>query len=154
MKILLLTQYFWPENFRVNELTEELVKYGHDITILTGYPNYPNGEIFQDFLNDKENFNEYKGAKIVRVPILGRKRGRLKLTLNYLSFLVNSILIGYFKLHKEEFDLDFYFSSITNYNWIYISIFLFLKNCPSVFWVLDLWPDTLIALNILKKNGK
>ena len=50
MKILIVSQYFWPENFRVNELSEELIKLGHDITVLTGYPNYPKGEIFEDFL--------------------------------------------------------------------------------------------------------
>ena len=49
MKILIISQYFWPENFRVNELSEELIKLGHDITVLTGYPNYPKGEIFEDF---------------------------------------------------------------------------------------------------------
>ena len=51
LKILIISQYFWPENFRVNELSEELIKLGHDITVLTGYPNYPKGEIFEDFLN-------------------------------------------------------------------------------------------------------
>ena len=59
MKILIISQYFWPENFRVNELVEELLKYGHKITILTGYPNYPEGEIYSEF---KKNFKlkDYK----------------------------------------------------------------------------------------------
>ena len=46
MRILIITQYFWPENFRINEVSEELVKLGHEVFILTGYPNYPKGEIY------------------------------------------------------------------------------------------------------------
>ena len=49
MKILIVSQYFWPENFRVNELAEGLIKLGHKVTILTGYPNYPKGDIYLDF---------------------------------------------------------------------------------------------------------
>ena len=77
MKILIISQYFWPENFRVNELSEELIKLGHNITVLTGYPNYPKGEIFEDFLNKRNSFEEYKGVKIIRVPIIPRKKGEL-----------------------------------------------------------------------------
>ena len=152
MKILILTQYFWPENFRINELSEELVKLGHEITVLTGYPNYPEGEISKDFLNNKKKFNEYKGTKIIRVPILARGKGRFKLTLNYLSFLFNSILIGYFKLYKKDFDLIFTFQVSPITIGITSAFFSSIKNCPSVFWVLDLWPDTLVALNIIKKK--
>ena len=74
LKILIVTQYFWPENFRINELCEEFTNLGHNITILTGYPNYPIGEIYEVFLKDKKKFNNYKGAKVIRVPILPRKK--------------------------------------------------------------------------------
>ena len=57
MRILIITQYFWPENFRINEVSEELVKLGHKVYILTGYPNYPKGEIYNDF---KQNKNKFK----------------------------------------------------------------------------------------------
>ena len=52
MRILIVTQYFWPENFRINELCEEFTNLEHDITVLTGYPNYPKGEIYKEFLKD------------------------------------------------------------------------------------------------------
>ena len=70
MRILIISQYFWPENFRVNELSEELIKLGHKVTILTGYPNYPSGKIFEEFKKNKSKFYEYKGAEIIRVPLL------------------------------------------------------------------------------------
>ena len=74
MKILIITQYFWPENFRINELVEEFLKLGHHITILTGYPNYPEGEIYPEFRKNSRKFDKFYGAEIIRVPILPRKK--------------------------------------------------------------------------------
>ena len=83
MKILIITQYFWPENFRINDLVGEMATYGHEVTILTGLPSYPKGEVFSDFLKRPNEFNEYKSSKIVRVPIITRGKSKLKLALNY-----------------------------------------------------------------------
>ena len=152
MKILLISQYFWPENFRVNELTEDLVRFGHKVTVLTGYPNYPKGEIFPEFRKNKENFSHFKGAEIIRIPIFPRKDKKFNLILNYVSFLLNSIFYGYFKLRKKNFDLIFTFQLSPVTVGITSIFFAKIKNCPHVFWVLDLWPDTLVALNILKKE--
>ena len=152
MKILIISQYFWPENFRVNELSEELVKIGHQVTILTGYPNYPKGEIYSEFLLNKYKFREFKGAKIIRVPIFPRKNNNINLILNYLSFLLNSIFSGYYQLYGEEFDVVFTFQLSPATIGITSAFFSLIKNCPNIFWILDLWPDTLIALNILKKE--
>ncbi len=152
LKILIITQYFWPENFRVNELSEELTKLGHQITILTGYPNYPKGDIYQKFKSNFSKYTKYKGVEIIRVPILPRKKTKINLILNYSSFLVNSILIGFFKLKGKNFDiiLTYQLSPVTV--GITSAFFSFIKNCPNIFWIFDLWPDTLIALNILKKR--
>ena len=98
MRILIISQYFWPENFRINEVAEELVKLGHKVYILTGYPNYPKGEVYPEFKKDYKKFSQYKGIEIIRVPILSRKKNNVNLALNYISFLFNSIFIGYFKL--------------------------------------------------------
>ena len=95
MRILIITQYFWPENFRINEVSEELVKLGHKVYILTGYPNYPKGEIYSEFKREHKKFSQYKGTEIIRVPILSRKKNKYSLALNYISFLLNSILESY-----------------------------------------------------------
>ena len=152
LRILIITQYFWPENFRVNELSEELTKLGHQITILTGYPNYPKGDIYQKFRRNFTKYAKYKGVEIIRVPILPRKKTKINLILNYASFLINSILIGFFKLKGKNFDiiLTYQLSPVTV--GITSAFFSFIKNCPNIFWIFDLWPDTLIALNILKKR--
>lgn len=152
MEVLIISQYFWPENFRVNELSEELIKLGHNITVLTGYPNYPKGEIFEDFLNKRTLYREYKGAKIIRVPIIPRKKGRFQLAINYLSFVFNSVLIGYFKLYNKKFDLIFTFQVSPVTVGITSAFFSFVKKCPNIIWVLDLWPDTLSAYGFLKKK--
>ena len=152
MKLLIISQYFWPENFRVNELAEELTELGHKLTILTGYPNYPEGEIYKEFKKNKFNFKNFKGVEIIRVPILPRKKNKLNLLLNYMSFLSNSILLGYFKLRGKNFDaiITYQLSPVTV--GITSAFFSFIKNCPNILWILDLWPDTLVALNILKRK--
>ena len=148
MKILLISQYFWPENFRVNELAEELVKIGHQVTILTGYPNYPKGDIYSEFLLNKHKFREYKGAKIIRVPIFPRKNNIPNLILNYLSFLLSTIFFGYYQLYGKKFDVILTFQLSPATIGITSAFFSLIKNCPNIFWILDLWPDTLIALNL------
>ena len=132
MKILIITQYFWPENFRVNELAEELVRLGHKVKILTGYPNYPKGEIYPDFINFKSKFNNYKGSKVVRVPIIPRKKNKIFLMLNYGSFLFSSIFFGYLKLRKEKFDIIFTFQLSPVTIGITSTFFSFIKKCPNI----------------------
>lgn len=152
MRILIITQYYWPENFRINEVSEELVKLGHKVSILTGYPNYPKGDVFAEFKKDYKKFSKYKGASIIRVPILSRKKNNFNLALNYISFLLTSIFIGYFKVKGKEFDIIFTCQLSPVTVGITSAFFSKILNIPQIFWVQDLWPDTLVALNILNKN--
>ena len=108
MRILVVTQYFWPENFRINDLCAELVSRGHEVSILTGTPNYPDGILFPDFLSNPANYNAYKGCSIIRVPVLVRGSGSsLKLLLNYASYVISASFIGVFKIRKKQFDVVF-----------------------------------------------
>ncbi len=152
LKILIISQYFWPENFRINELTEELSNFGHELTVLTGYPNYPKGEVYSEFKKNKNKFRKYKGTRIIRVPIFPRRKNKVNLIINYLSFLFSSIIIGYFKLRGENFDIIFTFQLSPVTVGITSAFFSKIKKSRHIFWVLDLWPDTLLALNILKKK--
>jgi hypothetical protein len=72
VRLLIVTQYFWPEDFRINDLAAELVRHGHEVTVLTGHPNYPDGRIFPEFQADPRRFDGYKGTRIVRVPLVSR----------------------------------------------------------------------------------
>jgi len=152
LKILIVSQYYWPENFRINEISSELKKEGNDVVILTGYPNYPEGKINEDFLKNPLKYSNFKGIKIIRVPIIPRGKKNLQLIFNYFSFVVSAIFIGIFKLRKYSFDMIFVFQTSPVFVGIPSSLIAFIKKCPQVFYVLDLWPETLTALGIIKSK--
>ncbi|ALP53218.1 glycosyl transferase family 1 [Candidatus Tenderia electrophaga] len=150
MRILVVTQYFWPENFRINDLIAELKQRGHELTVLTGKPNYPLGEVFPEFRRAPSLFSNYEGVEIFRVPMLRRARGSVRLILNYLSFVLGGSLWGPWFLRKREFDVVFIYepSPVT----VALPAILLgrIKKIPVVFWVLDLWPETLAAIGVVR----
>lgn len=152
MRLLVVTQYFWPENFRVNDLVTELVKRGHDVTVLTGYPNYPDGTIFPEFRANRQHFASFNGADVVRVPLFVRGQSTLRLMLNYLSFAINALLIGSWKLRGRKFDAIFVYEPSPITVGIPAVALRAIKKAPLVFWVLDLWPETLQAIGVLRSR--
>ena len=150
MRILVVTQYFWPENFRVNDLVAELVRRGHVVNVLTGKPNYPDGEVFPDFRKDRSRFSDYHGADVLRVPMVARGHGAMRLLLNYLSFAFSASTIGLWRLRGREFDVVFAYEPSPITVGIPAAILRKIKRAPLVFWVLDLWPETLQALGVVR----
>jgi glycosyltransferase involved in cell wall biosynthesis len=150
MKILIVSQYFWPENFRINDLTQELVRRGHSVTVLTGIPNYPTGTVFEEYRKSPKAFEYYGGARVFRVPMLARGNGVVRLFLNYLSFVLGACLRGPWLLRGQQADVIFVFepSPVT----VGLpAIFLGrIKRTPVVFWALDLWPETLAAVGAVR----
>ena len=94
MKILIVTQNYYPEQFRINDISKELVNRGHDVTVLTGLPNYPQGKIYDGY-EDKEKRREViDGVKVIRVNERPRKSGgAINLFLNYYSFVLPLVLL-------------------------------------------------------------
>jgi colanic acid biosynthesis glycosyl transferase WcaI len=152
MKILVISQYFWPENFRVNELVTELGKRGHEVTVLTGLPNYPGGEVFEQYRNQPDAYRLYAGAEVVRVPLVPRGKTRTWLAVNYLSFAVNASLVGAWRLRHLKIDVIFVFEPSPIFVGIPSAFLRWLKGAPQVFWVLDLWPETLQAVGAIKSQ--
>lgn len=150
MRILVVSQQFWPENFRINDLTAELVRRGHEVTVLTGVPNYPEGKVYDAYREEPEKFAHYQGASIVRVPIIVRGRRKLTLVLNYLSFALSATLVGAFKLRGKKFDAIFTFEPSPVTVGIPAVVMRRLKHAPMAFWVLDLWPETLSAIGVVR----
>lgn len=147
MKILVVSQYFWPENFRINDLVMEMIERQHDVTVLTAIPNYPEGKVFEDYLENPSKFNEFHGAKVFRAPIFRGKNSNLRLILNYVSFIFGGIFRGAISLYGVQPDIIFVFqpSPVTvGLPALWISK---VKKTPVVFWVLDLWPETLSAVD-------
>ncbi len=152
MRLLVVSQYFWPENFRVNDLVSELVDRGHDVTILTGKPNYPDGKVYAEFIRHPDNFNIYRGAKIIRVPTLARGRGGFFLILSYLTFAISASFFGLWKLRNLKFDAIFTYQPSPITVGLPAVLMRAIKKAPLLFWVLDLWPETLEAIGVLREK--
>lgn len=141
MKILVISQYFYPENFRINDLCFSLAKKGHDITVLTGKPNYPKGTYFEGYnwkSNDKEIIED---VPVYRANLILRKKGKpLNLILNYLSF----VFFGSIKVLKikQKFDKIFiYAPSPITIGLVGIIAKIKFKT-KTYLWVHDLWPES------------
>jgi colanic acid biosynthesis glycosyl transferase WcaI len=152
VRLLVVSQYFWPENFRINDLVAELQQRGHRVTVLTGRPNYPEGVVSPEFLAAPDRFATYEGAEIVRVPLIARGKGGRRLMMNYASFALTAATIGAWRLRGRQFDAIFAFqvSPVT----LCLPAILIgrFKRIPVAIWVLDLWPDTLVALGAVRSR--
>lgn len=153
MRLLVLSQYFWPENFRINDLVDGLVARGHEVTVLTGAPNYPDGQVFAEFKQDPGRFKAFQGAQIVRVPLLPRSRGSTRLILNFLSFAISASLLGAWKLRGRNFDAIFAYQVSPITVGLPAAMLRALKKAPLAFWVLDLWPETLEAIGVVRSRA-
>lgn len=153
LNILVVSQYFWPENFRINELVSEWTRRGHRVTILTGQPNYPGGKVFADYLSNRSSYDSYAGATVIRVPMFARGTGRFRLLLNYLSFVLGACIWGSWRLRGVEVDVIFTFEPSPILVGIPSALFRWIKRAPQAFWVLDLWPETLRAVGIIQSKS-
>tara|TARA_B110000008_G_scaffold279830_1_gene328934 strand:+ start:1640 stop:2869 length:1230 start_codon:yes stop_codon:yes gene_type:complete len=152
MKILVVTQYFWPENFRINDLVQELNLYGHEVTILTGLPSYPHGKVFPEFINEPGLFKKFMTSKVVRVPVVPRGKTKFRLALNYLSYVFSTIILGSWKLKEDEFEVIFVYEPSPVTVGLTAIWFKKLKKAPIIFWTLDLWPESITAVGVLKSK--
>lgn len=150
MKILIVSQYFWPENFRINDIAHELVQRGHSVQVLTGIPNYPAGIVFEAYRQNPDAFGHYDGVTVWRIPMLARGKGFVRLLLNYISFVVGGCIFGPWKLRGQCADVIFVFglSPVT----LALPAILLgrIKRVPVVMLVLDLWPETLAAIGVVR----
>lgn len=150
MRILVVTQYFWPENFRVNDLALGLKENGHDVTVLTGIPNYPEGKYYTGYNLFGPRCELYNGIPIFRVPLIARGKSKgLRLVLNYFSFAFFACLLGPVYC-RGKFDRIFVFET-SPVSVAFPAILLkWIKGCPLYFWILDLWPDNLSATGAVR----
>lgn len=144
MKILIVTQYFYPENFKSNDLAFEMQNRGHDVTVLTGLPNYPEGEIFEGYGIFKNRKQVINGVKIIRSILLPRGKGSgIRLFANYYSFAFFASIKAFFLGLNNRFDAVIVHepSPITQY---YPALLINkIWKTPVYFWVMDLWPESL-----------
>ncbi len=155
MKILVVTQYFWPENFKINDLCLGLLEKGHDVTVYTGLPNYPEGKLYEgySFFHGPyfEKFETPHGTiPIIRSPLVTRgKQKSLRLIANYVSYFFLASILAPF-LVRGKFDKIFVYEPSPITVAIPGIVLKFLKRAPMYFWVTDLWPESLVATNTVK----
>jgi glycosyltransferase involved in cell wall biosynthesis len=150
MRILVLSQYFWPENFRINDLVTELTARGHVVSVLTGVPNYPNGDVYPEYRAAPAAFATFQGTPITRVPMLPRGRGGARLVLNYVTFALGACLLGPWRLRGRPFDVIFVYEPSPVTVGLPGILLRRLKKAPVAFWVQDQWPETLMAVGAIR----
>lgn len=153
MRVLIWTQYFWPENFHINAVARSLKAQGIEVTVLTGKPNYPEGKIFDGYTATGIQKEEYSGIEVIRIPLRPRGKNSGKgMALNYLSFIVSGYLFTPYALRGKKFDAIFVYAPsplLQALPAVYVS---WLKCAPLVLWVQDIWPDALVATGFIKSR--
>lgn len=149
MKILVICQYYYPEPFRISDICEELAKRGHEVTVVTGTPNYPMGEIYDGYENGAKSNEVLNGVKVHRCKIIPRKTGTLHRLLNYYSYPYQSCK---FVEGLGEFDVVF-INQLSPVMMAKAGIKYAKKHHKkSVLYCLDLWPESLVAGGITRKS--
>ncbi|WP_082794332.1 glycosyltransferase family 4 protein [Thauera humireducens] len=153
MNVLLWSQYFWPESFRINELATALQQHDVQVTVLTGKPNYPEGEIFQGYSALGVQRELYAGIEVVRMPLLPRGNGSpVRMAMNYLSFIFSSTILAPIALRKLHFDVVFVYAPSPILQALPAILLAWLKGAPLVVWVQDLWPESLKVTGYVKNR--
>lgn len=143
-KILVVTQYFYPEQFRINDMCLDLQKRGYEVTVLTGYPNYPKGKIYKGYGIFKKN-DRWNDIEIIRVPIVPRGSSSVQLSLNYLSFLFTGSIWSMFS--RKKFDKVFIYEVSPMTQAIPGILYAKKHKIKSHIYVLDLWPENFISMS-------
>lgn len=155
-KILVICQYYKPEPFRISDICEEMVRRGHEVQVVTGYPNYPEGILYERYGKGKHIDEVINGVKIHRCYTVPRKTGTVKRMMNYYSYAVSSVK---YVLSKEcttsdgtSFDVVFC-NQLSPVMMAYAAIVYKKKyKVPIVMYCLDLWPESLIAGGITRTS--
>ena len=151
MKVLVLSQYFWPETFRVTEVAKSLHDLGFEVTVLTGQPNYPGGVVFPGYSAASVETQIHDGLTIHRVPLVPRGRASApRLVLNYLSFVVSAAVFGSWLLRGDRFDVIFVYAPSPILQVIPAVWLKWTKGAKLVTWVQDLWPESLSATGFVR----
>lgn len=137
--ILVISQYFYPEQFRINDICTEWVKRGYKVTVVTGIPNYPEGKYYDGYGLFKKRKETYNGIEIIRIPLIPRGTNAIMLILNYLSFVLSGFLWKTFTKINADYVFIYEVSPMTQALpgvW-----YARKRKIPCYLYVTDLWPE-------------
>lgn len=146
--ILVVSQYFYPEQFRINDICQEWVKRGYKVTVVTGIPNYPMGKTFNGYGLTKKRHEMWNGIEIIRIPLIPRGSNSIGMLANYVSFMVSGIIAGKLKDIKADYVFSFEVSPMTQV----LTGISFAKKLgvPHYLYVQDLWPENVVTVTGIK----
>lgn len=142
--ILVVSQYFYPETFRINDMCQEWVKRGYKVTVVTGIPNYPMGKIFEGYGFTRKRHETWNSIEIYRIPLIPRGSGAVGMIANYLSFMISGMIAGKTKRINADLVFSFEVSPMTQV----VTGISFAKrlHVPHYLYVQDLWPENVITV--------
>ncbi len=150
MKVLILSQYFWPESFRISEVAQSLHAEGCEVSVLTGQPNYPEGKVFAGYRAWSFGQEDFGHCTVQRVPLIPRGRGSaLRMVANYLSFVVSASTFGPWLLRGQRFDVIFVYGISPILQVLPGIVLRRTTGAALVPWVQDLWPQSLEVTGFL-----
>lgn len=144
--ILLVTQYFYPENFKGNDIAFELSDRGFEVDVLTGIPNYPEGKYPKGYGIFRKRIETINGVKVYRIFQTPRRTGFVYLALNYVSFVVSSFFwVLFFFCFKKRYNAIFFQQLSPATSCVPAVLLSKIKKIPLYTWVLDIWPDSVTS---------
>lgn len=151
MRVLVVSQYFWPETFRITEVVRSLRDAGCEVAVLTGQPNYPDGRVASGYAAASIRVQWHDGVAIHRIPLVPRGDGSaVRLALNYLSFIASASVFGPWLLRGKQVDVILVYAPSPILQVIPAVLLARLKRARLVTWVQDLWPDSLRATGFVR----
>jgi glycosyltransferase involved in cell wall biosynthesis len=152
--VLILSQYFWPESFRISEIAESLREAGCRVSVLTGQPNYPDGKVYEGYSAFGWGKSQHpSGIPVYRVPLVPRGQGSaLGLALNYISFVLAGSALGPWLLRGQRIDVVFVYGISPILQAIVGVVLRRTHGAKLVTWVQDLWPQSLEVTGYLRNK--
>lgn len=153
MKILLITNHFYPESFRVNDIAFDRAQKGDEVTVLTSIPDYPEGHFHKGYSLFKKRVDVVNGVKVIHVPIIPRGDGGGKrMMLNYASSIFFFFFYGWYQALFHKYDAVFVHDSSPAFISLPAKTVSRVQRIPLFHWILDMWPESLTAGGI--KGGR
>jgi glycosyltransferase involved in cell wall biosynthesis len=153
LKICIFSTHFFPEEFKVNDIAFELSKQGYEITVITAIPDYPQGKFHNSYSLFQRRKEMVNGVLVHRLPIIPRGNGgKIEIIFNYVSYFIAVLFFTIFSLYRKKYDAVFVHLTSPFFIGLPATFLKRKQNIPLIFWVLDLWPESLSAAGGIKNK--
>jgi glycosyltransferase involved in cell wall biosynthesis len=153
-RILVYTNHYYPENFKINDVVRWIKDDNHHIRVITQIPNYPNGDFYKGYGVFLKSNQRHEKQIINRLPVIPRGSGtKLLLILNYISYFISSFFFTvYLLIFVKKYDYIIVHHTSPPLLSIHPILYGLFYKTKKIYWELDVWPETLQALGIIKSN--